>query len=156
MTTTNDASGPVSLCSHRSYDSIRVPLDVMVLDRADHLSVGVAVLYPGGVCPLVAHALPRYLHVSLHLLSRFLARGPGEGSPLSLSSNGRSHMRALFSKSWLKTALILMGLPPALAHATETNPVYDEAAGTVIGISLDPSHGFGEGAAAALELSPHL
>lgn len=65
-------------------------------------------------------------------------------------------MRALFSKSLLKASLILMGLPPTLAHATETNPLYDEAAGTVIGISLDPSRGFGEGAATALQLSPHL
>ena len=65
-------------------------------------------------------------------------------------------MRALFSKSWVKAGLILMALPPLLAHATETHSEYDEAAGTLIGISLDPSRGFGEGTAAALELSPHL
>jgi len=65
-------------------------------------------------------------------------------------------MRTLFSKSLLKASLILMGLPPALAHAAETHHVYDMAADTLLGISLDPSRGFGEGTAAALEMSPGL
>lgn len=65
-------------------------------------------------------------------------------------------MRALFSKIWLKMAMILMALPPALAHGTETHTTSDEAAGTLIGISIDPSRGFGEGTVAALEMSPHL
>lgn len=65
-------------------------------------------------------------------------------------------MRALFSKSWLKASLILMGLPPALAHATETHHTGDVSTNALVRISLNPSPAIGEGTLEALEVSPNL
>ena len=63
-------------------------------------------------------------------------------------------MKNLFTKLWVKVGLILMALPPALAHAEGGGGLIPEDSDRLVRIS--GQQGFEQGAKSFMNLSPFL